>query len=156
MLALIAALSIAAAPAMTVVQRSRERAALSETARLLTLAQRRAVATGEPTGVAIDVDAGAITLLRLPSGSAQPVALDGPSGGPRLALHLGITFPGVRVESFVSGGAAVAPDELWFDRSGAAHGRNRADLTALGRDARLELSGDGVIVVRQVTGAVEW
>lgn len=156
MLALIAALSIAAAPAMTVMQRSRERAAIVEMARLITLAQRRALTTGESTGVRLDTRAGAVTLLRLEPGETEPTPLAGPTGETRGELLLSVAFAGVTIESIsgAAGGAAIS--ETWFDPSGAACARDGADLTPLARDVRLELTGGGVILVRAITGAVQW
>ncbi len=155
-LALVAVLSIATVPAISAIQRTRERAATTEVARWLTLAQRRAVTTGEATGVRIDPAADRLELLCMPEGTKQPVAMKGPTGDARLELHVPADFPGVTIESFLSGAGSAGAGECWFDATGTPQERDIATLTPCTQDARIQVSGGGVIIVRAVTGAVEW
>lgn len=155
-LALLAVLSAAAVPAMNAMQRSRERAATTEIARLIALAQRRAVATGERTGVRIEPDAGVVTVLRLPEGAPAPVPIEGVTGDQRRELQLSDAFGGVSIEFFRSGDGAAGTGEVWFDASGSPNVRRGGDLTPSAEDARVGVSGGEVILVRAVTGAVEW
>jgi type II secretory pathway pseudopilin PulG len=155
-LAMVGALSIAAAPALRTVQRSSQQAAAGEVGRTLIVARRCAMSRGEPAGARVDLDANSITLWMMPSGATAPVALKAMDGADRAALVTSNQFGGVEIESMRGGDGAAGDGEIWFSPTGEPLLRDGDSFTPFIRDAEIALTGDATVVVRKSSGAVQW
>lgn len=149
-IALAAALSCLAIPALGAMTRARQSAAAGEVARLLTLARQRAITTGAPTGVVVNLASETLTMVSVATDSGSPTPVLNPASGG--AYEVG----SASIEAFQRADGTVGSGAIWFHLDGAPVLRSaNGEFAPAAGDAVLQFDGGFTITVRRVTGAIE-
>ncbi len=154
---LMSILAVAVLPALGSLDEARRGGAADEVERTLVLARSLAMASGEPTGVEIDLAAQRFALVRITASGASPEpALDALSQ-PAAPVQMGATFPQVQILSLTQGDGSGGSGTIWFRFDGAPEVRaiNGTLVGPFTQDALVTLSGPRTIAVRMGAGLVE-
>lgn len=154
---LMSVIAVTVLPALGNLEESRRGAAAEELARLLIHARALAMASGEPTGVQIDLASDSLQLVHITSPGALPTPAIGALGQPEPAVLLSDLYPGVDIVAMTNGDGSGGSGAIWFRFDGLPQVRNTDGslVGAFTQDARVELSGSREVYVRMGTGLVE-
>lgn len=148
--------AVTAIPAMGNVRTMREGAARDDVARLLEVIKARALATGSPCGLQVNVSDSTLTIVQLDdSGDIESVT--DPLTSNARTLDLPSTYQDVTIESVVNGDGATGSGVIWFDYEANPHTRSSAGVfeSINTEPATIELSSGQVVLVHPYTGVVE-
>ncbi|MBZ0171500.1 MAG: prepilin-type N-terminal cleavage/methylation domain-containing protein, partial [Phycisphaerales bacterium] len=150
-------LAVSVIPAFSTIEGARGAAAADEIARLLSVARAHATATGDATGVAVNVADESITPLRINSAATATEPIPGALGVDRPALIVTATFPGVALTSVTLGDGTIGDGTIWFGHDGTPRLRdaNLDDTGPATTDSVIELTGGELVRVRRLSGAIE-
>jgi len=151
------ALAISAAPAVRSMASAREGAMSRQLVRLLELARAHATASGQPTGLVYDSDAGSFQLRRIATEGAAPTPVPDPLGATFDDLSLAVEYPSVTVTGFTTGDGDAANQCVWFSFNGTPEIRDGAGvyISDFTQDAVITTSGAHAVTIRMSTGAIE-
>ncbi len=154
---LMSIIAVTVMPALGNLEEARRGAAADELARMLTHARSLAMASGEPSGVSIDLDAETAQIVRIVTTGASPVAGVDALGQPELPVVFPDLFSGVELVSIVHGNGGGGSGTIWFRFDGAPQIRTSAGVLVglFTQDAVIELSGSRTVSVRMGVGLVE-
>lgn len=153
-----AILAVSVIPGFATIDGARRAAAADEAARICTLARAHATATGDVTGVLLELADQTLAPIRIDRADQSAIEpLPGPLGQGRPTLSITARFPGVSIASVTLGDARQASGAIWFGYDGTPRLRD-ADLRDIGpatHDALIEFTGGERVRVRRLSGAIE-
>jgi prepilin-type N-terminal cleavage/methylation domain-containing protein len=145
-------------PSLSAMGSSRASAALAEVQRALMVARERALATGEPSGVAFDLTNQTMQMVRISVPGASPSAAPSPLGVDSEAVVISSRYTGVRISGLAFPSGATS---LWFSYDGVPQTRSSSGtlIGDLSADVSVALQSGGVdsgtVYVRCISGLVE-
>lgn len=150
-------LAVTAAPSIELMFSARRGGAAAEVARTLERARTNAIATGNPSGVAVDLAGSTLTLVELTVGAVGPTVIDDPLGQPAAPVRVAELFNGVTIDRLTHGDGTSAGGTLWYGFTGTPETRDGdggfvAEFT---QDAVIELSSGAMVTIRRGSGLVE-
>ena len=154
---LMSIIAVTVMPALDNLEQARRGAAADELARLLTHAQALAMASGRPTGVAIDLADHTAQIVQIASTGAAPTPATNAMGQPEQPVDFDEQYSGVELVSATHGDGSTGSGTVWFRFDGVPQTR-AADGTLTGvftQDASIELTGSRFVTVRMGAGLVE-
>lgn len=149
-------ISVAVIPAMDNVSTIREGAARDDLVRYIEIARGKAVASGSPHGISINVFSSTITLVQINQLGQIESTFD-PLTNTTRSLNLATLYQGVAINSFINGDGQSGDGIIWFDFESTPHTRdNSGNFLALNTEpALIQLSSDEVIYVYNNSGTLE-
>lgn len=143
-------------PAMSNVQAMREGAARDDVARLLEMIKARAMATGVPTGLHVDLGDSSLAVVRLSDAGAIETLVDPLTLRDR-TIVLPSQYSGVTVSQMTNGDGVQGSGTVWFDYESAPHTRmNDGGFEAMNSEAVIiTLSSGNQVIVHAHSGVVE-
>lgn len=149
-------LAAAVIPAMDNVRTMRAGAARDDLVRMIEVAKGRAVASGKPHGLQIDIGDSTITLMSLDD-DGDVIATPDPLTGDTRSINIATTYRDVLLAQFVNGDGVSGSGAIWFDFEANPHTRalNGSFAELNEEEARVTLSSGEVVVVYPYSGAVE-
>ena len=153
---LLAILAASVLPALEQMDKTRRAGALAEIGLTLRSARSHAMASGDPVGVKIDLDAGSMQPMRLPPGGSVLPMIDA-MGSPEPVCVLSHLFPGVAIAEVVLPDGSITSGTVWFASEGSLE-RRAANGSYLGPatfDFSIQIKDGGSIVVDRMTGLVQ-
>jgi type II secretory pathway pseudopilin PulG len=153
----IGVLAAVVAPGLGAMDATRAGAAAGQTAGLLRYARASAAASGLPTGVAIDVPASTLTLVRVETAAGGLLGVPGPLGTDEPPVRLERLYSAT-IDSVTNGDGSETDEEtIWFRFDGTPHTRTAAGVfdAFFAQDATIDLGAAGSVTVRAVTGVIE-
>jgi prepilin-type N-terminal cleavage/methylation domain-containing protein len=153
---LMSIVAVSVIPVIGNVQLMRNGAARDDAMRLLELAKARALATGLPNGVSVDLADSSLTLLQITDAGQVETVVD-PLTYQSRSIVLPAAYSGVSVESMVNGDGARGSGVIWFDFEANPHTReSNGEFTELNDEpAQIVLSSQEAVVVHAYSGLVE-
>jgi prepilin-type N-terminal cleavage/methylation domain-containing protein len=155
--AIVAILSISAVPAFDTLRETRRAGAVKEVERSLLLARAKALSTGRPYGVEVNLSTHALrqVWIEKPGDAVTPAPAAGTDGSQWFSLpeH----FPDSQITGFTQGDASTGSSAVvWFDDNGAPVMREEdgARVGSYSSDALITLTGGRAVRVRRLSGAV--
>jgi len=150
-------IAVTVMPALGNLEEARRGAAADEMARLLRHARSLAMASGEPTGVAIDLTAETAQVVRIVSTGAAPTPATDALGQPERPVVFPDLYSQVELISIVHGDGSGASGTVWFRFDGVPQLRTPAGVVVgpFTQDAVVELTGARIVTVHMGTGLVE-
>lgn len=154
---LMSVIAVTVLPALGNLEDARRGAAADELARMLTHARSLAMASGEPSGVEIDLGNESARLVRIASAGGSPVAAIDALGQPEQGVVFSDLYAGVELVSLIQGDGSGGSGTIWFRFDGLPQVRSSSGVLvgAFTQDAEVELSGSRTVTVRMGTGLVE-
>lgn len=149
-------ISVSVIPAMNNVSTIREGAARDDLVRYIEIARGKAVASGSPHGLEIDVASSTISLVQINQlGQIEPTF--DPLTNTNRTLDLSSLYQGVTITSFTNGDGQSGSGILWFDFESTPHTRDSSgNFIALNNDpALIQISSDEVVYVYSHSGTLE-
>jgi len=143
-------------PALGNVQAMREGAARDDIVRYLEIAKARAMASGMPCGLEVDMSSSSLTMVCIDDAGSVETLID-PLTADQRSLEIPTTYGGVTLDSFSGGSALSASGVVWFDFEAKPHTRS-SDGTFVSLNSAavtLELSSQQRIVVHPYSGVIE-
>lgn len=149
-------LAAAVIPAMDNLRTMRAGAARDDLIRMIEVAKGRAVASGKPHGLQIDIAGSTVTLMSLDA-DGDAIADPDPLTGDTRSINLAATYREILLAQFVNGDGVSGSGVIWFDFEANPHTRTLAGAFATLNDeqARVTLSSGEVVVVHPYSGVVE-
>lgn len=149
-------LAAAVAPAMSSIQLMRSGAARDDAVRLLELARARALATGMPTGLAVDLSDSSLSLVTLTDHGAVEGVID-PLTEQGHSVVIPAVYGGVTLASMTNGDGVSGSGVIWFNYEAVPQTRasDGALVASNSDDATIRLSSSESIVVHAYSGFVE-
>ena len=143
-------------PAMDNVRVMREGAARDDIARLLEITKARAMASGEPKGLHVDITEFTLGIVELNSAGSLELMNDPLTGADR-TLNISTTYPGVEITDMMNGDGTSGTGIVWFDFESTPHTRDTSGVfVALNNDpVEISLSSGQRVVVHAYSGMVE-
>jgi prepilin-type N-terminal cleavage/methylation domain-containing protein len=154
--ALMGIIAVSVIPSMNNVQRMREGAARDDVARMLDITRSRAMATGLPTGVRVDVNESTLTLVELTGGTTITQLIDPLTYNERV-LRIADLYNGVEIDTLTNGDGSSGSGYVWFGYDATPHTRLANGTFDADNDGpvRIELTSGQTIVVHPFSGVVE-
>lgn len=143
-------------PAIGSVQGMREGAARDEIGRMLEVTKARAIASGAPCGLQIDLNESSLTIVRLSeAGSIED--LTDPLTLQTRSVVLPSVYSGVTLEAFANGDGVIGSGTIWFNYEATPHTRTSGGAMEAtnSSDAMIELSSGQQVIVHAYSGVVE-
>lgn len=149
-------LAASVVPAMDNLSTIREGAARDDVARMLQLTRARALASGTPNGLRVNLGDSSLELVRVPSGGGVSAATDPLTGNER-GLDIDSTYQDVTLASMINGDGVQGDGVVWFDYTGAPHTRNANGnfVSSNTENVILSLSSGAQVIVYPRTGLVD-
>ena len=149
-------IAVSVLPAMGNVQIMREGAARDDLARMLDITRSRALATGTPTGVRIDLNDSTISLVETENGTSITPLIDPLTYNPRM-LDIDDTYTRVTIESMTNGNGDSGSGYVWFDFDATPHTRSGSGAFESDNQEQveIELSSGQSVIVHPYSGVVE-
>lgn len=143
-------------PAMENVREMRAGAARDDIARMLETAKGRALASGEPVGLRIDLNASQLSVVVIDQAS-DVVGITDPLTGRASDLILPLVYPGVTITGLTNGDGSTGTGVIWFDFEANPHTRSNDGVFGEINDspAIITLSSAETVVVHAYSGLVE-
>ncbi|GAB4548462.1 MAG: hypothetical protein Tsb0013_09060 [Phycisphaerales bacterium] len=138
-------LAITAAPVLSRVADTRREALAGEVERVLALARSRALTTGLPAGVRVDVGSQTLGLLEKPEGSSPRAFME--------AYVVPQRISGVTISSFIN---EERTDSVWFAPDATPHARSDAGvfLADLTVEATISIEGGPTVRIEPNSGRI--
>lgn len=149
-------ISVTVIPAMDNLSSIREGAARDDIVRMIEVTKGRAVASGMPHGLNIDLANAEISIYEMTDEGEIEVEIDPLTNDERL-LHVSSIYPGVTLSSFINGDGSFGSAVLWFDYESNPHMRNSdGTFRSLNSEpAVITISSGEQILVHHHSGMVE-
>ena len=149
-------IAVSVIPAIGSVQGMREGAARDEVGRMLEVAKARAIASGVPCGLEIDLNESSLTIVRL-SDAGSIEDLSDPLTMRARSVVLPSVFSGVTLSGLTNGDGVGGSGTIWFNYEATPHTRTSGGALEAtnSSNATIELSSGQQVVVHAYTGVVE-
>ncbi|MFG0314097.1 MAG: Tfp pilus assembly protein FimT/FimU [Phycisphaerales bacterium] len=149
-------IAVSVIPAIGSVQGMREGAARDEVGRMLEVAKARAIASGVPCGLEIDLNESSLTIVRL-SDAGSIEDLSDPLTMRARSVVLPSVFSGVTLSGLTNGDGVGGSGIIWFNYEATPHTRTSGGALEAtnSSNATIELSSGQQVVVHAYTGVVE-
>jgi len=149
-------ISVSVIPAMSNIRSMREGAARDDLMRMIEVTKGRAVASGVPHGMRIDLSDSSLTIIEIDDLGEVQVEFDPLTGGDR-TINLAAVYPGVNIASMINGDGAGGSGTIWFDYESSPHTRDgTGSFTSLNTQAAsVTLSSGERVVVHPHSGTLE-
>lgn len=153
---LMSIVAVSVIPSLGNVQLMRDGAARDDSMRLLELAKARAMATGLPNGVSVDLSDSSLTLVQVTDAGQIETVID-PLTYQSRTIELPVAYSGVTVASMINGDGVGGSGVIWFDYEANPHTReSNGDFAQLNDEpSRIELSSLESVIVHAYTGVIE-
>ena len=120
---LMGVVSMTVIPAMNNINLMREGAARDDLVRMIEIAKGRALASGTPHGVSIDLNSSSITLVRITQAGEVEAQID-PLTNRASTINIPSQYSGVSIISLEQGNDDGEQDIIWFDYESNPHVRD--------------------------------
>jgi len=149
-------ISVTVIPAMGTVQGMREGAARDDLVRLIEVAKGKAVASGRPYGLWVDLADSSITIVQINDLGETQNEFDPLTNGIR-TINLSTQYSGVTITSMINGDGAGGSGTIWFDYEANPHTRDLSgSFSALNSSTvRVSLSSGALVIIYPHSGTVE-
>ncbi len=143
-------------PAVDNVRVMRAGAAHDDVARLLEVTKARAMASGSPVGLRVDLADSTLTLVEVDPSVGITNLADPLTGADRI-LRVRETYSDVSIASLINGDGDSGTGIIWFDFESTPHTRNTdGDFASISDDhAIITLSSGATVIVHAHSGFVE-
>ncbi|MCR9076520.1 MAG: prepilin-type N-terminal cleavage/methylation domain-containing protein [bacterium] len=149
-------ISASVIPAIGSVQGMREGAARDELGRMLEVTKARAIASGVPSGLQIDLNESSLTIVHLSDAGAVEELTD-PLTLETRSVVLPSVYTGVTLDGFTNGDGAGGSGTIWFNYEATPHTRTSGGAMEAtnSSNATIELSSGQQVIVHAYSGVVE-
>ena len=149
-------ITVSVLPAMGNVQTMREGAARDDVARMLDITRSRALATGLPSGVRVDLSDSTLTLVQIETGITISPLIDPLTYNERV-LDVDDLYDRVEIDSMTNGNGDSGTGYVWFNYDATPHTRLANGTFEANNDepVRIELNSGQAVVVHPWSGVVE-
>ncbi len=107
-------ISVSVIPAMDNIRSMRQGAARDDMTRYIHIARGRAIASGTPYGIEIDLAESSLAIVRM-NDRGDPEAVIDPLTNLPKQIHLQILYPGVSIQEMINGDGISGSGTVWFD-----------------------------------------
>ena len=149
-------LSAAVVPAMSNVHAMREGGARDDVVRMIQVAKGRAVASGVPRGLRVNLADSSLTILKMNDLGEIETGFDPLTNGAR-TINIASLYAGVSIVDMVNGNGDGGSGVIWFDYESNPHTRSSSgDFVALNASTvTITLSSGEQVIVYPYSGALE-
>ena len=148
-------ISASVIPAMANVQDMRSGAARDDIARMLGVTRARAMATGAPMGLSVNLADSRLDIVEI-GADGDAAEIYEPLTGQTRSISISSAYSGVGIERMVNGDGTSGSGTIWFDYEGAPHMRNQdGSFASLNEEpVEIELDSGERVLVYAYTGVV--
>jgi prepilin-type N-terminal cleavage/methylation domain-containing protein len=148
--------SVSVIPAMDNLQGMREGAARDDLVRLIEVAKGKAVASGRPFGIRVDLVQSTLTIVEINSQGSIQIEYDPLTNNNRV-INLAALYPGVAISSLTNGDGTTGPGTVWFDYESNPHTRDQSGGFVMlnSNQVFIDLSSGDRVVIYPHSGMVE-
>lgn len=148
--------AVSVIPAMHNVRDMRSGAARDDIARMLNIAKARAMASGQPKGLLVDLEASSLSIVGIDADGAYAIESD-PLTGRERAIDFAASHPGVTINTMTNGDGASGTGIVWFDYEATPHTRDSGGgFVAINAEPVEITTGAGLrVLVNAHSGLVE-
>lgn len=149
-------LSAAVVPAMSNVRAMREGGARDDVVRMIQVAKGRAVASGMPRGLRVNLSDSSLTIVKITDLGDVEIGFDPLTNGDR-TINIASLYSGVSIVDMVNGNGAGGSGIIWFDYESSPHTRNASGgFVALNTtNVTITLSSGEQVIVYPFSGTLE-
>lgn len=148
--------TVSVIPAMNNLSRMREGAARDDLMRMFEIAKGRAVASGLPHGLLVNLTDSSVTIVEITSQGTVQVETDPLTNGNR-TINIPNLYSGVTISAMTNGDGVGGSGIIWFDFESNPHTRtSQGDFVSLNSEvASIAISSGEFIAVHPHSGMLE-
>ncbi len=149
-------ISVSVIPAMDNIRSMRHGAARDDLVRYIHIARGRAIASGSPYGIEIDLAESSLTIVRMNDLGNPEVTVDPLTSAPR-QIYLSTLYPGINISAMINGDGLGGSGVVWFDfeSNPMTYDSVADDFLVNTRDVTISLSSGEQVVIYPYSGTLE-